>query len=342
MFKKLFLPVILVLSLTACRPKEYSWVVKISGQEITPEEYVSAQMQSYVEARNRADYSNSVLEGTIDGVSTQQWINEHTVQQLKRKIYIEKEFVRRNLKFGTEAQEFIRIFGEEGWENVSALYEKNNLEFEYYLEYLKSLYKEQLLFNSIFLYGEESRVTDREIEEYLDNNISRVSLFKVARINDDGTQVDAEKDARLDAMVADTVARINSGETIQSAAGDILAQSGILLGSSMDFSDPSEFIVTEYITSANIGLVFDFMDNFFRMEEGRCVSYKLEDCYYICQKIQLCDTNVEYMYLKQDVVGFIRDAEFEQMITDATGRMEVEFNREAVNVYTPQKLKMTI
>ena len=342
MLKKLFLPLVLILSLTGCAAKEYSWVVKIQGQEISPEEYVSAQMQAYVEARNRAEYSSSVLGGTIDGISTEQWINDHTIQQLQRKIYIENEFSQRNLKFGTEADEFIRIFGEEGWENVSDLYEKNNLEFEYYLEYLKSLYKEQLVFNSIFLYGENSKVTDQEIEEYLANNISRVSLFKVARVNDDGTPADAVQAAQLDAMVSDAVARINNGEKMLDVAGDVLTQSGVLLGSDVDFSDPSDYIATEYITSSNIALVFDFMENFFLLEEGKCVSYRLEDCYYICQKIRLCDTQVEYMYMKQDVVNFIRDAEFEEMIASACNEMAVEYNTEAMKVYTPQKLKMTI
>ena len=143
-------------------------------------------------------------------------------------------------------------------------------------------------------------------------------------------------------MVSDAVARINNGEKMLDVAGDVLTQSGVLLGSDVDFSDPSDYIATEYITSSNIALVFDFMENFFRLEEGSCVSYRLEDCYYICQKIRLCDTQVEYMYMKQDVVNFIRDAEFEEMIASACKEMTVEYNTEAMNVYTPKKLKMTI
>ena len=137
MLKRLFLPMILVLSLTACATKEYDWVVKISDREISPESYVSAQMHAYVEARNMADYSTSVLTGDIDGTSTDQWINDHTIEWLKRNIFIETEFEKRNLKFGAEADEFIRIFAQEGWENVAQMYEKNGLDFEYYFEYYR-------------------------------------------------------------------------------------------------------------------------------------------------------------------------------------------------------------
>ena len=342
MLKKLFLPMILILSLTGCSAKEYGWVVKIADREVSPEEYVSAQMQAYVEARNMADYSENILDGSIDGTSTSQWINNHTMDKLKRNIFIENEFRKRNLKFGTDADEYIHIFAEEGWRNVSSMYEKNGLDFEYYLEYLKMLYKEQLVFNSIYVYGEGSKVTDQEIEDYLANNLCRVSYFRIARVNDDGSQLTSDQDAQLDGMVADAVNNINTGMPIGDAAADVLTKSGQLLGSEADFSDGTAFVTTEYITSSSVTLIFDFMENFFDIPQDQCVSYKLNDCYYICQKRQLCDTQVEYMYLKQDVVNLIRDVEFEEMVTQSCGRMTVEYNEEAIKQYNPQKLKMII
>ncbi len=342
MLKRLFLPMLLVLSLTGCAAKEYDWVLKVSDREISPESYVSAQMHAYVEARNMADYSTSVLSGDIDGVSTDRWITDHTVEWLKRNIFIETEFEKRNLKFGTEADEFIHIFAQEGWENVALMYENNGLDFEYYFDYLKLLYKEQLVFNAIFLYGEDNKVTDREIEDYLGNNLNRVSYFPVARVNDDGTPLTDHQNSQLDAMVASAVDSINNGQSIQDVAGQLLTDTGTLLGSAEDFSDGASFVTTEYITSSSIDLIFDFMEDFFQLPQDKCVSYKLEDCYYICQKRPLCDTQVEYMYLKQDVINVIRDVEFEQMIADASRQMTVEYNDEAVKFYTPQKLKMTI
>ena len=189
---------ILMLSLAGCAETEYSWVVKISGEEISPRRYVAAQMHSYVEARNMADYSDDILDGNVDGVDTARWIDEHTIHWLKRISYIEKEFENRNLKFGEDADEFIRIFAEEGWDSVSRMYKNNDLDIQYYMDYLKLLYKEQLVFNSIFVYDDANRVTDAEIEEYLNKNISRVSFFPVARINDDGSELTESQDVALD------------------------------------------------------------------------------------------------------------------------------------------------
>ena len=84
------------------------------------------------------------------------------------------------------------------------------------------------------------------------------------------------------------------------------------------------------------------MEYFFDIPQEQCVAYKLNDCYYICQKRQLCDTQVEYMYLKQDVVNLIRDVEFEEMVEQACDQMTVMYNDEVMKEYNPQKLKMVI
>ncbi len=342
MLRKLFLPMIFTLFLAGCATKEYDWVVKISGEEISPDEYVSAQMHAYVEARNMADYSTSVLSGDIEGVNADRWIDRHAIQWLKRNIYIQQEFENRNLKFGSDAGEYIRIFAQEGWDSVSRMYKNNGLDFQHYSDYLEFLYKEQLVFNDIFLYNEQTKITDREIDSYLEENLNRVSYFPVARINDDGTALDRQQDERLDAMVNAAVERINNGEDIQAVAGQLLTESGRLLGSSEDFSDGASFVTTEYITKSSMEIIFSFMDGFFELPQNVCVVYKLDNCYYICQKRQLCDTQVEYMYLKQDVVNILRDVEFENMVSEICEQMDVEYHPEAVKLYTPDKLKMSI
>ena len=332
MLKKLLLPLFLIIALSGCATKEYDWVIKIDDKSIQPDDFVAAQMHAYIETQSLTEEDRDIS----------QWINDHAVEKLKRDIFIESEFSKRNLAFGQQADEFIHIFGEEGWGNVSRLYQNNDLDKELYFTYLTSLYKEQLVFNAIYLYDEQNKVTDREIEKYLNDNLSRLSFFRVARVNDDGTPVDAQQEQQLDDIVAAAVDSINNGEDIADVASAALTQSAQLLGSNEDFSDGAAFVTTEYISKASVNLLMDFMENFFVVPIGQCVSYELEDCYYICQQIELCDTQVEYMYLKQDVVNLIRDTEFEKMISDATEQMVVEYNPEAVKFYSPDKLKMNV
>lgn len=342
MFRKMFFSLVLVLSLAGCAAKEYDWVVKIEDQSIDPETYVSAQMQSYMEAQTLADDSTDVLGSTIDGVSGNQWITENTIDSLKRKVFIDKEFEKMNLKFGEGVDKFIKMFGEEGWDNVSQIYSNNGLDIEYYIEYLKSLYKEQLVFNAIFLSDSENAVTDREIEEYLNNNLCRVSLFKIPKHNYDGTEPDEETRNELIAVIDSAVEKINRGGAISIVAAECITQAGKLLGDPADYSAGVDYVTTAFISNSSAHLVYDFMEEFFHHPQGKCLYYELEDAYYICQKIPLCDTQVEYMFMKQQVASQLRDAEFEYMVQQACDGMDVELNREALAVYTPSKINMTV
>ena len=342
MIKRLLLPALLLLAFSGCTDRKYDWVVKIEDQMIDPHTYVAAQLQAYAEAWPLAEDGTNLLHSTIDGEDSGHWIDAHTIDKLKRNHFINAEFEKRNLKFASQAEDFIKIFAEEGWENVKYIYTNNGLKMEHYVDYLKNLYKEQLLFNDIFVNSSENPVTDREVEEYLGENLCRVSLFKVARVNDDGSPVNDEQIAQLEAIVNDAVKRINDGTAISDAASVALTQAGPVLGSDADFSKGADFVSTAYISSSNVNLVYDFMADFFTLPVGECVYYTLDDCYYICHKIPLSDTQVEYMYLKQDVINLIRDEEFEKMISDASANYTVEYNSQAVSEYSPEKINMNI
>ena len=342
MIKRLLLPVLLLLALSGCTAREYDWVVKIEDQSVDPHTYVAAQLQAYAEARPLAEDGTDLLHSTIEGEDSSHWIDSHTIDKLKRNYFIDTEFEKRNLKFASQAEDFIKMFAEEGWENVQYIYTNNGLEIDHYVDYLEGLYKEQLLFNDIFVNSSENPVTDREVEEYLGKNLCRVSLFKVARINDDGTAVNDDQIAQLETIVNDAVKRINEGTAIADAASVALTQAGPVLGSDADFSNGADFVSTAYISSSNVNLIYDFMADFFTLPVGTCVYYTLEDCYYICHKIPLSDTQVEYMYLKQDVINFIRDEEFEKMIADACADYTVEYNSQAMTAYSPSRINMNI
>ena len=342
MLRKVFFPLLLVIALTGCTAKEYEWVIKIDDRPVDPDTYVSAQMQSYMEAQTLAEDSTDVLGSTIDGMSGSRWIEQNTINSLKRKVFIDREFEKQHLKFAEGADKFIKMFGEEGWENVSRIYAKNGLEIEYYIEHLKSIYKEQLLFNAIFLSDDENAVTDREIEEYLNSHLCRVSLFKVAKQNYDGTPLEEDSENSLISLVDDTVERINNGQSMVSAAGRCLTQAAVLLGDNGDYSDGADYVSTVLVSNSGARLVYDFMKDLFHQPQGKCLYYELDDAYYICQRIPLCDTQVEYMFMKQEVAGLLRDVEFEQMVKQGCELMTVELNREAVNAYAPSKIDITV
>ena len=154
---------------------DFDWVVKIDGREISPSEYTIAQMQAYVETR--ADESDD---------ESNELISQRTIENLKRYIFVEREFENRNLALSEDELQAVETFSQQDWDNISRFYTGNGLDLDAYKAYLTYLVKEQLVFNDIYM-GDESEETGEQVDNYLQKNLSRVSVFKVAKVNDDGS-----------------------------------------------------------------------------------------------------------------------------------------------------------
>lgn len=324
--------------------RDYKWVVKIDGREIPPNMFVTAQMQSYIEAQMIVvgEGGRNVMESEINGIPAEQWINEKSIQHLKNFCFIEKEFEKRGLVISDEAEDFLNTFGESGWENISRIYEENNIPMEYYLQYLDHLCKEQMVFNDIYMYGGEKEVSEEEINEYLCQRLCRVSVFTLSKTGADGQPLPEENLRRLKRQVEDTVTAVNRGLDMQTAARESRRLLAELSGVEYDIRRRTDAVKTFYLNSNNIDAVPVFTSELFCEKEGRCIYYETDANFYICQKVDFKSDNEEYSQLKQSVVNNIKADEFQNYIRDSCDAMQVEINRQALEYYSPSKIKITI
>lgn len=319
---------------TACGKEEYRWVVKIDGQEMTPSEYVVAQMSAYIEAQSYilgADISSA----QIDGITAEEWIENKTIENLKEYRLIETEFAGRQLEVGKEAEEFIADFCEEGWENVSGFYSENGLDKKRYMNYLMGLYKSQLVFNDIFLSENSRSVSDREIKDYIEKNICRVRYFIIPKINDDGSYATQEQLSRIN-RIAERAHRLNAeGKSMARIAGEYLPKSGEILGSSADFSNGELYVYTDYISG---GTANEFTKSIISARDGSAHKYETENCWYICRKLPAYDTESDYLVLRQNTVNLLKASDFSRYVKEKIDDMQVEYNTAAVKYYSPEKI----
>lgn len=336
-----FMAVVCALFLTACSGRDYAWVVKIDGREIPPSMFVTAQMQSYIEAQVlAADEEGPLLESEIEGIPARQWINEKAVRHLKNFCFIEKEFDRRGLTTDSQSYDFMDTFGEEGWASISRLYEANDIPADYYMQYLDHICKEQMVFNDIYMEGGEKEVSEEEIEAYLNQRLCRVSVFTVSKADRDG---EIPRDGRLEEVsecVEQAVSDINSGKDFQQAANAVCSQVRKVLETGVCQDDVS--VTTFYLNSNNIDAIPVFSNELFGKKEGRCIYYETRDKYYICQKQDFASDSESYPEIKQSVVNIIKADEFRQYMQSRCDDMQVEINSDALNFYSPSKIKTTI
>ncbi len=316
--------------------KEYKWVVKINGESFSPQQFVTAQLQSCIEAQIFLGEKN-VFESNINGMSGEDWINQNSIYLLKKYKYVTDEVKKRNLKFTHSTKKYIESFAKERWSDVESLYTQNGLTEEYYAQYLKSSYEEELLFNALYSEGGEFAVSDKDITEYLNSNLCRIALFCVPKYNEDKTPFTNQKLENLHKNVIDGVKKINSGEDISTIASQLINFAGY------DTKNP---INITYISSSGINVGSDILKSvlgkLFEIETNECIFYETEDFYYVFQRMELCDTQVEYVCLKQDALFLMKNKEYEELIKDACDNMIVELNQGALKRYSPTQIKMII
>lgn len=316
--------------------KEYEWVVKIDGESFSPQQFVTAQLQSCVEAQIVIGEQN-VSESQINGIDSEEWINQNTINLLKKYKYITDEVEKRNLRFTHSTKKYIESFAKERWADVETLYTQNGLTEEYYAQYLKALYREQLLFNALYSEGGEFAVNDEAVTEYLNNNLCRIALFCVPKYNSDNTFFTEEKLDELHEKVVNGVEDINSGKDISEVALELINFAGY------DTENP---INTTYISRSGINAGPDVMrtisNYLFEIDKNECMFYETDEFYYVCQRMKLSDTQVEYACLKQDALFIMKNDEYEELIENACENMVVEVNKAALKKYSPSQIKIII
>lgn len=340
--KKLIAPIIASVMLSAvfarCTPARYDWVVDIDGVKYTPAEYTLAQVQAFLEAQMITGGEG----GEIDGVPMSDWIIEQTIYNLKEVQYIDSEFEERGLEITPEQMEYIDRLTKGDWELISTFYSNNGLIMEHYKMYLVHLYKKQLVFSDIYMSREKRPEIDPLVNEYMEQNLNKITVFYIPKVNDDGSPMDGEQTLQVRDLAAEAVKRLDKGEDISSVAGDILTRAGAVLGSPEDYSDGGKFIQSGYISSSASNLNSGIKKRITALPQGSAVEIEAQDCYNIIYKEKLYDSREEYQRLKYQVVSQIKDEEYNENLRRRCEDFEVICNEAAMEFYSPSKIVASV
>ncbi len=314
----------------------FDWVVEIDGEAIAPAPYIVAEMQAYIEAQLNAEETDNGV--TVDNMPIDDWISARTIENLKETHFIDTEFATRQLEISDERLEYINMLADGAWENVSGFYTSNGIGVEYYRRYLTQLYKRQMLFADIYMSDEMEEEIDTQVKRYLAENLSKISIFAIPRINDDSSPLDEEQAEQLLDIVEDTLLRLEQGEEITRVAGEEISQAAALLGSVDDFSDGSAYVQTGYLNSVTPSVSSQIKEQIVSMADGTAICVEGAECYHIVYKQKLYETEEEYRRLKYQVVTQIKDQDYNQLIAEKCAEYQVIYNEEACKYYSPSKI----
>ena len=317
--------------------EEYDWVVKIDGSPITPQEYVTAQIQSYIKAQIVSGQEN-VLDAEIQDMSGEEWITQHSIKLLKKYKYITNLAKEKDITINEGMETYIDYVSDESWNDVKTLYTKNGITQEYYTKYIRFLQLEQLVFNSLYLGNGELGVEDEEVGSYLDENLRRIQFFAIPKHRPSGEKISEEENNVLRGEVEKAVENITDGADMESTAYKLMEAAGF-----NNVPNPVEYIYLNKASAITGGDSREEVSNMlFDLDRNEALYYETSNLYYICQSVELCDTNVEYMCLRQDVVTAMKNEEFQNKIWEHSAGMNVEYNEAAMEKYSPSRIDLSI
>lgn len=337
----LFVLVLACVVFTACSGKEFDWVVKIDGQSISPQLYLTAQMKSYIEAELRCeDVGTNIADCSIDGINAQDWIQTRTFEVLKAFVYVEKELERCNLQISEEEQAYLQSEAQLNWQNVGSVYEGNGIDLPTYTQYLTFLYKNQLLFNHIYGPGGEKEVLEKYLKQYIQENIRRIEGFQLVKLKDDGTSLSQQELEELKSMAALACEELNKGNGLETVAQTYMQKATQIQESNIVFENISDFLVNAYLTKDQAGFDQEFVNQVFSLKENESAWLDAGQYYLVYQVMPSYNTQEEYLQLKQTVMNILKSEEFDQYILQQSQGLQLEVNQRALAYYNCNKIKI--
>ena len=285
--------------------------------------------------------TTDILSAQIEGIKGEDWINQKTIENLKEFCYIDDEFQSRGMVLTAESEEYISSVGSSVWDTVSVAYGESGIKEEYYYDYLHYLYKNQMVFNDIYSTGGEKEVVDKVVKAYLEENLDRIRGFQIAKVNDDGTPATPEQIEKLLEFTNEAVEEVNHGADMVTTAGKYMPMVGEFLGSTVDFSDGSQYTLDTFLNRTNGNVDPDFAAQVQSLKNYQCAFYNTDQYYLIYQKFPAYTSDKEYAALKQTVINLLKNEEFKDFVQEQCKDMEVITDPAALKYYSPDKMKIS-
>lgn len=334
--------VVLLFAATACHG-DTTWVMKTENDTLPAGVYIAYLMDAYTEAQDRIDTTQDIWGQTIDDISAEQWMINRAVERARQYIAVNIMFNELGMTLDTEANNVIKNQANTAWEQGQEAYETNGIAFSSVQKLAENNYKAEKLFNHFYEVDGVEPVSEETIQQYFYDNYAKIRYMSFSKT--DVTTGEAKDLDELNTQIDAYIARINSGEDIDTIIDQYIAQTwqdyGMTEEYSPDTSDESRNITLvnrNDTTSVRAGLI---ETTFEQTEYGVPYTDDSSSSFiYLAVRYDLTkDTTGLYEENRATVLYQLRGDEFEARLTEYASGVTIETNQEAVNRYSPRNLQ---
>ncbi len=188
----------MVASMTGCG-ESTAYAVTIDGVQVNAGVYIYYSYAAYNELTQTLKSDNSdldveddkvVKQQTMDGVSTETWILDKTMEYCQQYVAVEKKFEELSLTLEEDEKTEINDTIDSFWETNSENYENNGMSKESVKKVLENTYKTNAVFLHYYNIDGEEGVTEDEIKEFYIENNARVRYIQFNLTDGNGEELD--------------------------------------------------------------------------------------------------------------------------------------------------------
>lgn len=321
--------------------KSYTSVLTINGEEIAPNIYLLAQLESYYNALDLVEEgTKDINKGTIEGVPAVQWIYDDAVKALKNYIYTENEFEEKGLSFTQEDLEQIEASAQYMWSYVQDMYKENGVGYETYKSMLMNTYKSDRIFNNTYGVGGEKEPSDDEAKKYLEESYARIKGFFIAKLNDAGEPVAEDMLKDFGNYAVDALNELNGGADFIETQIKYMTMVGERVESENDFSNAEEYTWEEFIEKDGDKYPEEMITKLFELQKNQGYAmHELEEHFIIFQRIDNYADEEEFKSLKKSMISEMKNDEYMTALEENAAAYEVVKDEGAVKYYSVNKIK---
>ncbi len=359
----------MTLSLASCG-QDTTWGAKIDDTELRAGIFISYQSAAFSRAYDyMTETDTDIMAITIDGMSTEEWVNDQAVKDMQKHVAVENKFNELGLTFENNEEEFTKANVEQLWEYFGEQFEKIGVSKESYYDIQLNVEKKAAIFEYYYGEGGEMEIPEADIKAYLNENFARIKYIDMPLKDGEGNLLKSDGKAEIKAMAEGYIERMKNGEAFE----DISDEYDEYYNGLIEAANATEVTDAEFTTDTTEEPVDDLtategteeVDELVLLGSVTSADYPIpsasvhekvagnalnvgeyllieeDEVYYIVYKMDLFADEGYYDYKKSDVIQELKGEEFDATVTGWTAGQNVVVNDAAVKRYAVEKLNET-
>ena len=359
----------MALSLASCG-QDTTWGAKIDETELRAGIFIYYQSDALSRAyEHMTETDTDVMAITIDGMSTEDWVNDQAVKGMQEYVAVENKFNELGLTFENNEEELAKANVEQWWEYVSEYFEGIGVSQESYLDVVINSEKKAAIFDYYYGEGGEKEVAEADVKAHLNSNFARIKYIDMPLKDGEGNLLKSDGKAEIKAMAEDYIERMKNGEAFEDISDEYDEYyNGLVeaanatevtdaefttdtteepvddLTATEETEEADELVLLGSVTSADYPIPSASVNEKVIGDAMAVGEYQLieeDEVYYIVYKMDLFADAEYYEYKKTDVLNELKGEEFDATVDSWTANQNVVVNEAAVKRYKVEKLNET-